>query len=267
VFLATLSLIFLGIALRVSNNVVFQIDSVLALVAAIIVLLRGHGSSVQIRVVDRMLSSYEKLISGFSRGALRTATFTYRPMGDDIVDVIVAVEPPEQNRTSARAQSNGTISESSQESITKSDTSPDPVIPSTLTPPGADLAELFLREMGVSNPSLESLIQSLNSVACGRLELAESVEAKRTGDAIEIVIEHPAITSSVSDLDLKRGMDGNYFTWLGLLGSPMASLFAVLFCESLKQDVRIKKSTYSEMDEVARISLEILPQDSKATEK
>lgn len=227
IVLAIFSLVFLGLSLYFSSNIVFQIDSIVCLLAAIALFLRGERSSVQLRIVNRMLESSNQTLDEFSSFTFgNSPNFSYVPMGDRVTDVSVVpnlqIERPATLETSMNGQSAVSALESD-------------LVERNLIPPGRSLAELYLRELNIAI-STELLTQSLGTILCERFELASSLSVKQSEneDTIEISLKRPALRHSCSTAS--HG---------GIIGCPVSSMFAILFCYASKRIVHLDRCDYN----------------------
>lgn len=224
--LAIFSLAFLGLSLYFSENIVFQIDSIVCLLAAIALFLRGERNSIQVRIVNRMLESSNQVLDELSSLSFgRSTTFTYNSVGDKIGDVVVVAGTEIRHAAELETTTTGESTLSPRQSN---------VLERSLVPPGRSLAELYQRELNMTI-STELLVQSLQTVICERFELASllSVKQPRDSGSYEILLSRPAVRQSSGTGDST-----------GIIGCPLSSMLAILFCYASKQPVRLQQSTF-----------------------
>jgi len=106
--------------------IVFEVDSVLAFLVAVVLLFRDTGARVQPAVMGAMLLSSEKAIAELTSEA---GGYTYLPLGASVEDVVVV-----PSRLAA------------QRPLAGNPHPPDGM----MTPPGRALAILFFRESGLT---------------------------------------------------------------------------------------------------------------------
>ena len=237
--LGILSFVFLGLSVFFGNNIILQIDSVVSLLAAIAVFLRGERSSMQIRIVNRMLDSSSLAlgdVSSYSFGP--GAIFTYVQLGKNLADVVVVANTEVRRPAALEASTDGGAAVSPQQSN---------ILQKSLVPPGRALAELYMREINIVI-SIELLIQSLQTVICERFELASSLSVKQTGNLIEITLNHPALRQSCTKDPTQ-----------GILGCPISSMLAVLFCYASNHAVSLEQCIFQTEGDVLEISLGLGP--------
>ncbi|MGI0079916.1 MAG: hypothetical protein ACRECH_09860 [Nitrososphaerales archaeon] len=240
IVLAILSLVFLVLSIYFSNNIVFQIDSVISLLAAIAVFLRGERSSMQIRIVNRMLDSSTQALNEMSSFSFGPApVFSYVPLGKKLVDVVVVANTEVRQPSALEASTDGGATMSPQQSN---------ILQKTLVPPGRSLAELYARELGVVI-SMDALIQSLRNVICERFELASSLSVKQSeGNLIEVTLSHPAVRQSCTTAPTQ-----------GIVGCPLSSMLAVLFCHASNRIVSLEQCVFQGERDALEISLGLGP--------
>jgi hypothetical protein len=88
VALAMISLIFIALSYSYGNPV-FEVNSIIAFVSAIVLMFKDQSQSIQIRVVNRMLSSSERLITELSSSGFGNVDFQYYPEGSNISEVVI----------------------------------------------------------------------------------------------------------------------------------------------------------------------------------
>ena len=197
------SLVFLLLSLW-SPNVVFQIDSVASFLAAMILLLRDPRSRAQTRVFDAIMMSTDMAIAQLS--AQSGSSFIYTPEGKSVSEVIVVA--------------------SAGDTLKPGKTSP----ASSLIPPGRTLAELFVRESGMQELSLEGLKNSIEPLLTDNFGLADSVRLDITPERAAVELIRPATKCAEGGTIPK-----------GVIGCPVASFLAVLFAEASGRQVVLNK--------------------------
>lgn len=243
IVLAILSLFFLGLSLYFRTNVIFQIDSIVCLLAAIAVFLRGESSSIQIRLVNRMINSTNETLnelSSISPG--EPAIFNYVPLGNKVTDVVVTRVTNNLRPTALEASTDGQSTMSPVQST---------VTHWNLIPPGRALAELYLRELNIV-VSTELLLHSLKTILCERFELASDLFAKQSeaGDSYEIILSRPAINQSCVETSSQ-----------GIIGCPISSMLAVLFCHASKRAVSLIECRFDSEKIESKILLRLFSED------
>ena len=244
--LSLLSLAFLGLSLYFRNNIIFQIDSIVCLLAAIAVFLRGDKNSIQLRIANKMLQSSSEVLdelSSLSFGS--TAIFSNLPLGDKVTDVVVSTNVqtlrPATLETSTDGRSTSTPLQSNS-------------LQSDLIPPGRSLAELYQREIGLVI-STDLLIQSLRTIICERFELgsSQSVKQSQDGKSIEITLNNPAIRQSCT-----AAHPG------GTIGCPISSMLAILFCHAARRIVQVDQCSYDPARNELSIILSFGPEPAES---
>lgn len=239
--LAIFSLAFLGLSLYFRNNIIFQIDSIVCLLAAIAVFLRGEGSSMQTRIVNKMLQSSGLItdeLSSLFFGS--SAGFGYSQIGSKVTDVVVSSHSENLRAQALETSTNGQTSVRPLQSDFSE---------ANLIPPGRALAELYERELNLAI-STDLLIQSLRSIICERFELGSTLSVKQApdGNSVEISLSRPAVRQSCPTSRVN-----------GIIGCPISSMIAVLFSHATKRIVRIQQCTFDEEKNELKIFLTLDP--------
>jgi hypothetical protein len=156
---AGLTVAFLALALR-TGYFVFEVDSVLTLLAAIVLLLADPRRRIQTRVVDALVGTSEEMASqllGKENGEARYVYFGKTVQGISL----------------ARAEG-------------------DPRTKKRYIPPGRGLANLFLREIGLEEVTKDVLVTALPDVITENFGLAASLEVEVGGDSLSFVLREPS---------------------------------------------------------------------------
>ena len=185
---AALTVVLLALALATSS-VVFEVDSVVSFLAAGVLLLSDPRRRADVRVMDAIISSGSRAVADLTANS---AGATYAPRGKRRGDVVLVLDG--QGATSKQA---GT----------------------TMTAPGAALAELFFREYGVP-PSVEALEASLTT-ALQDYGLASSAKVLPSKPGLRLVLGDPGFDCECAGAP---GPDD------GLVGCPVASFLAIALC-------------------------------------
>jgi len=199
-----LSVVFLILSVY-DQFIVFEVDSVAAFVAAMVLLFRDPHSRVESSVLDAAQLSSDQAIQELS--ARLKKAFRYVPTGDGVAGVELVASSSRRN--------------ASRDSLPNSD-SPGVASPAgsaVLTPPGRGLAVLFAREEGLKKVTMGALRVSLTDALRDDFGLARSAEIVEEGERVEVVLHHPA-----SGCACKVPEDGGP----GRIGCTVASFLAVL---------------------------------------
>src|ERR1700730_319893 len=86
--LSGLTVLFIVLSYR-TGNILFQLDSIVSFLAALILLFRDTTHTVQARVVNRILTSSHQLIADLSAYGLGGSSFHYVPEGRRVGDVML----------------------------------------------------------------------------------------------------------------------------------------------------------------------------------
>lgn len=106
VVLAAASVVLIALSYE-SSSPVFAVNSVVAFLAAIVLLLRGQSQAVQARVTSRMLSSSQRLIEELSTEGFGDTSYQYYPSGKSVSEVVVV--PADSLAGSAENEHGNTI--------------------------------------------------------------------------------------------------------------------------------------------------------------
>ncbi len=240
IVLALLSFVFLGLSMYFANNIILQIDSIVSLLVAFAVFLRGERNSMQIRIVNRILESSTLALGEMTSHSFGpSAIFTYVPQGKKISDVVLVTRTETRRPAELEASTDGSATVNPQ---------PSSIVEKTLVPPGRALAELYEREFNAAI-SMDSLFQSLRTVVCERFELASSLSVRLIeGNSIQITMNHPALRQSCTADPTQ-----------GIIGCPISSMLAVLFCHASNREVSLEQCFFHNESDLLEISLGLGP--------
>jgi len=193
-----LSVLFLLIAVS-DQFIVFEIDSIVTFLAALVLLFKDPRARVQARVFDAVMVSTDEAIGELSAS---DAGFTYVPAGNGVEMVVIVPE----NQGGA-ALPNGAPSKA-------------PTM-EAITPPGRGLAKLYMREMGVTHLTMDVLRASLPEAMRENFGLARSVDIISTDDRVDVTL-HGASTSCTCGLGQAKSPTK------GSVGCAVASFLGVV---------------------------------------
>ena len=223
-------------------NIVVEVDSVVAFCAALVLIYKDSTHTVQLRLVDRMLASSSETISGLSRRAFIGSDFSYVSGGKNITDVAIVPRGSRTNNGNG-AQSSATSIMSSGKNVITYENKPIIEEEKGIVPPGRSLAQLFLRELPMENPSLDDLIASVPQIFSQSFGLSQSSvmilknkEDAETGEqyeTVEFVISHPVLKDTCST---KQDQDGQSNASLSCI---VCSLIATLICYTSMREVSV----------------------------
>ena len=188
-----------------TKSIVLEADSVVSFVAALLLFTTEQSDTVQKRVMEKVLGSFDKIILEFAPSGLRDYRLVFMPMAKGVESVVSLLEPI------------GTQTEDN------------PNTPYTFTPLGRGLAELALREIGQSNPTIETVLDTLPRLVTGELALATGLEIKPISENLyEFVFVRP-VTLDGTSKEEKRAIT-----------SITGSLVGVLLAHSSKRNITIE---------------------------
>jgi len=202
-----LSVLFLVIAVS-DQFIVFEIDSIVAFLAALVLLFKDPRARVQARVFDAVMGSTDEAIGELSTS---DAGFTYVPAGDAVEMVVIIPESQ-----GGKALPNGS--------------SPRAPSAEVITPPGRGLAKLYAREMGVTHLTMDVLRASLPEAMRENFGLARSVDIVSTDDRVDVTL-HGASTTCTCGLGQAKAPTK------GSVGCAVASFLAVLVSAATNRPV------------------------------
>jgi hypothetical protein len=208
-----LSIVFLVLAVS-DQFIVFEIDSIVSFLAAILLLFRDPRARVQVRVLDAIMESTDESIVELS--TFSDAGFTYIPTGNGVEGVVVVPKGLEEVSVP-----NGT-----------------PGAPSeAFTPPGRGLARVYVREMGVNQLTMDALRGSLPVAVRENFGLADSLDIVSTDDGVKMTL-HGAATTCACEADQTRPPSK------GSIGCTLASFLAVLVSASTKRPLSLERCVH-----------------------
>jgi hypothetical protein len=206
-----LSVFFLVIA--VSNQfIVFEIDSIVAFLAAIVLLFKDPRARVQARVFDAVLGSTDEAIGELSASDVG---FTYVPTGDSVEMVVII---PELAKGAAQP---------------KDAPSKAPPV-EAITPPGRGLAKLYVRETGAKQLTMDVLRASLPEAMRENFGLARSVDIVSKDEGVDVTL-HGASTTCTCGIGQKEPASR------GSVGCGIASFLAVLVSAATNRQVLLER--------------------------
>jgi len=184
-----------------TQYIVYEVDSVVSFVAALILLLRDPRTRVQGKVLDAVLISSNKTMQELS--GLEAESYVYMPKGNAVSEVVVVP----RNKPSLASMGQRV----------------------EIIPPGRTLAEVFTREAGVAHPTLEEVRASLPYVLRESLGLAESASVDVREDMVDVTILGSSVSCGC------KGKPGDQVS--GSIGCTVASFMGVLVSASTKRPV------------------------------
>jgi hypothetical protein len=211
--------------------IVFEVDSIIAFLAAIVLLFTDPRARVQPRVLDAMLLSSNQVIDELSTH--EGMGFTYEPAGNNVEDVVVVPA-----HFGAAGLPNG--SSGSGETL-------------TFTPPGRRLAELFRREAGLREVTMDAIRASLPEILRENFGLAKSVEIQEKGDRIEVILHGPSATCDCATIPARD--DSN----AGVIGCTEASFLATLVTNATKRHVILQRCVHDALADTWKVSMVLGP--------
>ena len=198
--LSGLTVVFLLLSVS-TQYIVYEVDSVVSFVAALILFLRDPRARIQGNVLDAVLISSNRTMRELS--GLEAEAFTYVPKGEGVSEVVVVPGiKPNHVTLGQRIE---------------------------IIPPGRTLAEVFTREAGVAHPTLNEVRASLPSVLRDGLGLAESVAVEVRGDGVEVTMSGSSVSCGC------KGVPGVRVR--GAIGCTVASFLAVVISASTTRSV------------------------------
>ena len=214
---------------QLTQSIVFEIDSLVAFLAALVLLFseprrRVHGS-----LIDAILSSNEMSIADFA--AKESDTYEYVPEARGVSGVVLTPQDHTGFRPDAESQ----------------------VL--RITPPGRALAELFAREAGVLDPTFESLEASLPQVVRENFGLASTVSLAREGDLIKVVLGKPSFECPCQN----GGLAGKS----GVVGCTVGSFVAVLVCTAEGLPLELNGCQRDGLSDTLEISMRLKLREGK----
>ncbi len=222
-----LSILFLILSVY-DQFVVYEVDSVVAFIIAVVLLFRDPRARVQAGVLDAMQLSSSQAIAELASDA---DGYVYVPLGEDAEDVVVVA------------------TSSSSFSLSKEGLRPSQ---KRITPPGRALATLFLRESGLTHATMDGLAVSLPRIICENLGLADSLSIREKGDRVEVIMHGPASLC-------RQRSAGTDPASRGVVGCAVASFLAVLYSSASKRPVVLEDCAHDEATDTWSIGLNLGP--------
>ncbi|MDG6994403.1 MAG: hypothetical protein JRN52_00655 [Nitrososphaerota archaeon] len=220
-------------------NPVIEFDSVIAFIGSLILVFLDTSHSVQARVVDSVLESSRALVDELS-SSLVDAKFLFVLMGKTVNSVFVI---PVEGATSGLQAQQGRNSPSEllaeQREI-------------QLIPFGRGLADLYIKELGIPKPSIDSIVSGAQRILCQNLHLASEARIERSANRIEVILKHPIFKTSCNPKH-----NSNLPSKQGCLGCEVCSMHAVIVSFSLSKSVSIEKCDYDPESDATLVSLKI----------
>jgi hypothetical protein len=223
----TLSILLLILSVY-DQFIVFEVDSVVAFLAGVLLLFRDPRARVRTGVLDAMLLSSSQAMAELTS---RAHGYVYMPLGESVEDVVVVPTSSPYLGTSA-----GDLHASE----------------TKITPPGRALATLFLRESGLTRLTMDGLAVSLPRVVPENLGLAHSLSTDIKGDGVKVVLRGSASTC-------RQGSDRADSALHGVVGCTVASFFAVLYCSASRRQVVLEDCARDEATDTWSIGLNLGP--------
>lgn len=292
IVLSGLAVLFIFLSYR-TGNLLFEFDSIVSFLAALVLLFRDTSHTVQARVVNRILTSSHELVADLSAYGLGGSSFLYVPEGRRVGDVMLvpkngssAALPSSDSGKgeagistaslgSANSQPAGTGAPGLRSADSTSgnpggvkDALDDSQAPSPLetdgekkvtatisnlkfAPPGRAMAELFLRESALKDPTMDDIITAIPEAIVAGFQLAAStsVSVKSSDDeSVQVTLVHPVLTGGCGPTK-PRGS--------GVVGCEVCSMLAVLFASSTGRMVSLDGCTRDERSDSSITSLHL----------
>lgn len=222
-----LSILFLILSVY-DQFIVFEVDSVVAFVIAVVLLFRDPRARVQAGVLDAMLLSSSQAIAELTS---HVSGYEYLPLGESVEDVVVV-------------PTHSGFFDSPSEALRRSK--------ERMTPPGRALATLFLRESGLTHVTMDGLAASLPGIVQEKLGLADSLSIRDQGDKVKVILRGPAAVCRPRSEGTSPGSHG-------VVGCTVASFFAVLYSSASKKPVVLEDCVLYEATDTSCIVLNLGP--------
>lgn len=290
IILSAVTVVFIVLSYR-TGSLLFQFDSIVSFIAALILLFRDTSHTVQARVVNRILTSSHQMAADLSAYGLGGSSFLYVPEGRKVGDVMLvpvkegevptpsepagkdeagipathgASTPPSSEGAFRLTSAGGGASDASGGLEAQKRTGgADPVDVAEgkktimsisnlkFTPPGRAMAELFLRDVALKDPTMDDIILAIPQALVDGFQLADS-SIVRAGssdsDAIEVTLGRPVLTDSCSQPN--KGVTG-------IVGCEICSMLAVLFSSSTGRLVSLHGCAHDENSDTTTVSLHL----------
>jgi hypothetical protein len=291
IVLSALTVLFILLSLR-TGSLLFEFDSIVSFLAALVLLFRDTSHTVQARVVNRILTSSRELVADLSAYGLGGSSFLYVPEGRKVGDVMLVpqtggeVAPPSvsadkadegmpatsmgsassqpsemgppglMSSESASTQSGGTKDvqdddRGSNSLGTDSEKKATTISNLKFAPPGRAMAELFLRESALRDPTMDDIIAAISETIVDGFQLADSssVNVKSSdSEDVQVTLVHPVLASGCGTTK-SEGM--------GIVGCEVCSMLAVLFSSSTSRVVSLDGCTRDETRDTSTTSLHL----------
>lgn len=203
-----------------TQYIIFEVDSVVSFVVAIVLLFSEPRKRVQSRVLDAVLVSPEQTVLDLTAGR---GPFGYFPRESGVYGTVLL---PLSNGESIQG----------------------PVVGAPgITPPGRALAELFVKEAGVLEPTLDSLEASLPQALTESFGLAGSVSLKRDEGSFTAILRSPSFQCNCGTEAPGKVR--------GVAGCAVASFLAVLVCASARRPLVLEGCNLSPDTSTCTISM------------
>jgi hypothetical protein len=295
IVLSALTVLFILLSLR-TGNLLFEFDSIVSFLAALVLLFRDTSHTVQARVVNRILTSSRQLVADLSAYGLGGSSFLYVPEGRKVGDVMLVpqtgnettappISPPDKavggipaasmrsadsansqpsglgaaevgSSNTASSQSGGTKdvqddSRGSRDRGTDDEKKATTISNLKFAPPGRAMAELFLRESALKDPTIDDIIAAIPQTMADGFQLADSssVSVRSPDDeTIKVTLVHPVLIS---------GCGATKREGTGIVGCEVCSMLAVLFSSSTSRIVSLEGCTYNGQNDASTTSLHL----------
>lgn len=217
-----IGLLFLSAA---TQAVVYEVDSVVAFMAAVVLLFRDPRARVLAGVFDAVLLSANRIVGELS---VNQPGFTYVPTGQGFEDVVVV---PNDSLNYPDGPSNRSAG-------------------ARLTPPGRALALLYLRESGLTELTVGGISADLPRIVHEDFGLADSVQVTMTQERVEVVLR--GATAECGCETKSKDADGT-------IGCVVGSFFAVLYSSATRRRISLEKCNRDPTSGVWKVAMNLLP--------
>lgn len=205
-----------------TQYIVFEIDSIIAFLAALVLFFSEPRRRVQTRVMDAILNSNQRSVAELA--ARQSDAYEYVPAASGVsgVNLSPVQSNPAHNEKSAPG----------------------------FTPPGRALAELFVREAGIPVPSFDALEASLPQVVTENFGLARSAKLIRKDNTITLLLESPSFECPCRNDTDSPGS--------GVPGCTVASFLAVLVCAAESKPLMLTECSKDQSKDTWQVSVHLL---------
>ncbi|MDG6902224.1 MAG: hypothetical protein JRM80_09725 [Nitrososphaerota archaeon] len=207
-----------------TQYIIYEVDSVITFVAAVVLLFRDPHARVQAEVLDAVLLSTNETIIGLSENG--GERYAYLPKGNDVGGVVAAPDR-DARPIGGRAP------------------------PAETVPPGRALAVAFGRISGATHPNLESLEANLSYVLRENFGIAESVAIERRGDDVDVTLKGSTVPCGCN---VARPAEPT-----GTIGCTIASFLAILVSASTKRPLLLGKCVRDDAEGTWRVPMTLKP--------